>query len=320
MAPIDQAIKASTQEHLDIHTIKEHLVILKDGSAAMVLQTSAINFGLFSEEEQDAAIYGYAGLLNSLSFPIQILMRSTRKDITQYLEYVDEQIQKTRSQKIKEQIIKYRAFIKSLVKENRVLEKKFYIVIPYSLYEVSISASNFNPFAKAPQKPAADDDYILNKAKLTLYPRRDHLIRQLARIGLQARQLNTQELVSMFYRIYNPTSNGSQQVSLPEDYETTSVESTTRPTGVVSSLAQTEAAAAAATQIPSAPVSQTPTPNPVTNPTYMPPTSPIAPMPNQPAPTPLQNSYMPPTQTPTPVAPPAPIQNTPPTPPAAPQF
>jgi len=61
-------IRASTQEHLDIYTIKNHLVFLKDGSVALVLRTTAINFNLLSEEEQDATIYAYAGLLNSLSF------------------------------------------------------------------------------------------------------------------------------------------------------------------------------------------------------------------------------------------------------------
>ena len=234
MASFDTAIRATTQEHLDIFTIKEHLIILKDGSAAMVLQTSAINFGLLSEEEQDAAIYGYANLLNSLSFNIQILLRSVRKDITQYLEFVDEQIQKTRSQKIKEQIIKYRSFIKSLVKENKVLEKKFYLVIPYSSFEMGLQASSLNPFTKSPQKPPYEVDYILGKAKLTLYPRRDHLVRQLARVGIQARQLDTQELVTLFYRVYNPASY-NPNLTLPEDYETTLVESSDKPRGIVTS-------------------------------------------------------------------------------------
>ena len=78
-------IKASTQEHLDIYTIKDHLVFCKDGSVALVLQTTAINFGLLSDEEQDATIYSYAALINSLSFPIQILIRSQRKDVSEYI-------------------------------------------------------------------------------------------------------------------------------------------------------------------------------------------------------------------------------------------
>ena len=199
-------IKASTQEHLDIYAIKDHLVFLKDGSAALVLKTTAINFNLLSEEEQDATIYAYAGLLNSLSFPIQILVRSQRKNISDYLNLIDTRIQSTSSQKIKEQLLAYRQFVKSLVKENRVLEKKFYVIIPFSTIELGLSKSSFNPFAKSPQKPPFDLVYIEEKASTTLYPRRDHLIRQFARIGLKASQLTTSELVTFFYTIYNQGS------------------------------------------------------------------------------------------------------------------
>ncbi|MBI3954685.1 hypothetical protein HY333_01435 [Candidatus Collierbacteria bacterium] len=197
-------IKASTQEHLDIYTIKDHLIFLKDGSVALVLQTTAINFGLLSEEEQDATIYAYAALLNSLSFSAQILIRSKRKDVSEYINLLDDRIQSVKSQKIKESIIKYRQFIKSLVKDNRVLEKRFYIIIPMTSIEMGVTGNTFNPFAKPPQKPPFDLDYIAEKAFLTLYPRRDHLIRQLARIGLKAHQLTSPELISLFHNIYNP--------------------------------------------------------------------------------------------------------------------
>lgn len=200
-------IKASTQEQLDIYTIKDHLVYLKDGSVALVLQTTAINFGLLSDEEQDATIYSYAALINSLSFPIQILIRSQRKDVSEYIELLDNRIQEVQSQKIKENIIKYRHFIKSLVKENRVLEKRFYVAIPFSTIDLGITTSAFNPFAASPQKPPFDLSYIGEKAMLALYPKRDHLIRQFARIGLKARQLTTPELISLFYSAYNPEAS-----------------------------------------------------------------------------------------------------------------
>ena len=200
-------IKASTQEHLDIYAIKDHLVFLKDGSAALVLKTTAINFNLLSEEEQDATIFAYAGLLNSLSFPIQILIRSQRKNISDYLNLIDNRIQAVSSQKVKEQLLAYRQFVKSLVKENRVLEKKFYVIIPFSTVELGLSKSSFNPFAQSPQKPPFDLVYIEEKASTTLYPRRDHIIRQFARIGLKAQQLTTSELVTLFYTIYNQSSS-----------------------------------------------------------------------------------------------------------------
>jgi hypothetical protein len=199
-------IKSSTQEHLDIYTIKNHLVFLKDGSVALVLKTTAINFNLLSEEEQDATIYAYAGLLNSLSFSIQILIRSQRKNISDYLDLIDNRIQITASQKVKEQLLSYRQFVKSLVKENRVLEKKFFIIIPFSTIELGVTKSTFNPLAKFPQKPPFDLDYIEEKASMALYPRRDHIIRQFSRLGLRASQLTTPELVNLFYNIYNQSN------------------------------------------------------------------------------------------------------------------
>lgn len=201
-----EVIKASTQESLDIYTIRNHLIFLKDGSCALVLKTNALNFNLLSEEEQDATIYTYAGLLNSLSFSIQILIRSQRKNISDYINLLDDSIQKTQSQKVKESLLSYRQFVKSLVKENRVLEKRFYIVLSFSAIELGISKSTFNPFAKDPQKPPYDLEYIEEKSSMAIYPRRDHVIRQLARIGLKATQLNTTELVTLFYNIYNQSS------------------------------------------------------------------------------------------------------------------
>lgn len=214
-----EVIKASTQEHLDIYTIKNHLVFLKDGSCSLVVKTTALNFNLLSEEEQDATIYTYAGLLNSLSFSIQILIRSQRKNISDYITLLDTSIQGTSSQKVKESLLSYRQFVKSLVKENRVLEKKFYIILTFSAIELGITKSTFNPFAKDPQKPPYDLEYIEEKASMALYPRRDHVIRQFARIGLKASQLTTTELVTLFYSIYNQSSSSpltSDKVSFNE--------------------------------------------------------------------------------------------------------
>lgn len=203
---MNYAIKASTQEHLDVYMIVNDIIVLKDGSCAQVVQTNAINFDLLSEEEQEAIMFAYAGMLNSLSFYVQILVRSQRKDISSYLELLDDHIQNISSQKIKEATIRYRRFIKSLVKEKRVLEKQFYIIIPFTTLELGITASTFNPFAKRPNKPPYDINHIIEKAGMILNPRRDHIIHQLARIGLKSRQLNTQELINLFYHEYNTSS------------------------------------------------------------------------------------------------------------------
>ncbi|HCQ92586.1 TPA: hypothetical protein DIU13_01235, partial [Candidatus Beckwithbacteria bacterium] len=121
-------IKASTQDHLDIEDIRNDLVILKDGSCCLILQTTAVNFSLLSEGEQDATIYAYAGMLNSLTFPVQILIHSQKKNIQSYLALLNTQEQKIKNPLLKGQLVKYRDFITQTVKENDVLDKKFYIV------------------------------------------------------------------------------------------------------------------------------------------------------------------------------------------------
>ncbi len=223
---LNKALKSTTQDHLNVYTIKDDLLILKDGSAALVLQLNAINFGLLSEQEQDAIIYAYASLLNSLSFPVQILMRSIRKDISDYIQRLDNNLKQTQSQKLKEQVVKYRSFIKNLVKKNKVLEKKFYLVIPYSQLTLKETFSQgLNPFSSKQQKPSYKIDYILKKAKDNLFPRRDHLISQFSSLGLQAQQLNTKQLMALFYKIYNPDNpEGLPNQAEPDQYQTTAVQ------------------------------------------------------------------------------------------------
>src|SRR3989338_6459383 len=106
-------IAATTQDYLNLADISNDLVLLKDGGAALVLATSAVNFGLLSEPEQDAIIYAYAALLNSLTFPIQILIRSQTKDISQYQEFLHRQQEKTSQVSRRQQIDRYRQFVES---------------------------------------------------------------------------------------------------------------------------------------------------------------------------------------------------------------
>src|SRR3989344_308303 len=211
MAP---AITATTQQHLNIEDIQSDLLLLKNGAAAMVLQTSAVNFGLLSEPEQDAIIYTYAGLLNSLTFPIQILIRSQRKDISHYLDLLKQQQLRVASPVHRLQIDKYRRFVESLVKEGNILDKKFYIVIPFSALELGIATTtktslNFFKSKKTSALPFPKD-YIIQRAKTNLEPKRDHLIHQLNRIGLRSRALTTPELIQLFFDIYNPDSQGTK--------------------------------------------------------------------------------------------------------------
>lgn len=179
----------STQQDLPIADIKNDIVFLKSGDYALILQTSAVNFGLLSENEQISIIASFAGMLNSLSFPIQILIRSKRLDITTYLKKLDDSYYHQPNPLLAQLIAKYRSFIEKTIRENEVLDKQFYIVVPLWSYEIGVISIN------SPEQ--------LKKVLNTLIPRRDHLIRQLSGIGLQAKQLKSEELVKLFYDIYN---------------------------------------------------------------------------------------------------------------------
>ena len=216
MDPAQAPIRASTQEHLSIEDIKDDIVILKNGSCCIVLQTNAVNFNLLSETEQEAIIYAYAGMLNSLSFPIQIIIHSQHKDVSAYLKLLKKQVDLQKSEKRKQQIIQYQKFIEKTVKENEVLDKKFYIVIPFSLLELGISSS-LKQSTKSSSKLPYSKEYILNRAKTNLLPKKDHLIKQFSQLGLKAVQLNTKQLIELFYGIYNPDAVG-QKLSGTEEY------------------------------------------------------------------------------------------------------
>ncbi len=196
-------IKGSTQDHLPIEDIRDDLVILKDGSCCLVLEASAINFSLLSEKEQEAMIFAYAALLNSLSFPIQILVRSQRKNISAYLRLLDSQEKNLDQPLLKQQLAKYKEFVQETIKKNEVLDKKFYVVIPFSVLELGTIKSAVSLIKKSQSLPFPKD-YILERAKTNLVPKKDHLMKQFSRLGIKTRSLTTKELINLFFTIYNP--------------------------------------------------------------------------------------------------------------------
>lgn len=200
-------VRASTQDHLDIEDVRNNLFILKDGSCGLILQTTAVNFSLLSEGEQDAIIYAYAGLLNSLTFPIQIVIKSQKKNIGSYLALLNDQKPKIKNPLLRNQLEKYYLFIQKTVQENEVLDKKFYLVIPFSSLELGLKSTLSSTVRKRTGLPY-DKDFIIQKAQTSLIPKRDHLISQLTRLGLQTRQLTTPDIIKLFFEYYNPESGG----------------------------------------------------------------------------------------------------------------
>src|SRR3989339_625113 len=192
-------VKASTQSFIEIEEIKDDVVLMKDFSAATVIEVSAVNFWLLSSEEQSSMIYSYAGLLNSLSFPVQILIISKKMDISAYLDYLDDKINKMTVDLMKKRLNSYKEFIKNIIKKNTVLEKRFFFIVPFSPLELGISGASPGSLNKG---------YIISRAKTSLYPKRDNLIRLLLKNGLKGTVLLAQELSELFYNLYNPSATG----------------------------------------------------------------------------------------------------------------
>lgn len=206
----DKPIVASSQKHLPIADITDDIVLYKDGGAAIVLESTSLNFGLLSEKEQQAVIAAYAALLNSLSFPIQIVVRSQRKDISSYMKYLDDAAKRIKNPKLAQIMQDYQAFVSETTKKKNVLGKRFFIVIPFSPLELGVTKSILAITKRGGPLPFPKP-YVIKKAKISLYPRRDHLIRQAGRLGIKLRQLSTQELVSLFYSVYNPEKPASKK-------------------------------------------------------------------------------------------------------------
>jgi len=182
-------MKATTQKFIEIEGVLDDVLILSGRRACLVLEVTAANFALMNKEEQDGKIASYASLLNSLSFPIQIVIRSKKLDISNYLKLLETKENESLNLPLKERIKEYRAFIADLVKVNTVLDKKFYIVAPYTFLE----------------KPGAD---FIASAKSSLRSKAESLKSQLTRLNIPSKTLKQEELIKLFYELYNEDREG----------------------------------------------------------------------------------------------------------------
>lgn len=210
-------IRASTQSFTEIEVIDHDMVMFTDGSCAVAITATAVNFGLLSEKEQDAIIYAYAGLLNSLSFPIEILIRTQHKDVTAYLKILEDAEKLQKNPKLAANMKSYRQFVARTVKEKDVLDKKFYIILPFSYLELGASAKMIISGGSKTRGLPYPRQYIFERALTVLTPKKDHIIRLLNRIGLQAKPLPNEQLTRLFFEIYN---QGSPALT-PEDMQKT---------------------------------------------------------------------------------------------------
>lgn len=207
----DEPIRDSTQAHLPIAEITEDLVLFKDGGAALVLESTSLNFGLLSDTEKEAVIAAYASLINSLSFSIQIVIRTQRKDISNYLDYLDEKASQVKGEKMQRLFVSYRKFVMETTRKRNVLGKRFFIIIPFSPFEMG-AGSSMKVFTKRKKGPLPfTKKHVLKKAKVALLPKKDHIVRQAARLGLRLRQLDVEQITHLYYDVYNPKADAVKE-------------------------------------------------------------------------------------------------------------
>lgn len=203
----------STQSILDIAEIKEGVIMLKDGSLRAVIAVSSTNFSLKSGEEQSAIINSYQSFLNSLTFPIQILMQSRKLDVHSYLDKLRSTVQEQTNELLRMQTQEYIEYISKLIESASIMNKTFYIVVPYFAGVVT-KQSFFSKFGKIlnPVGGISSQQREFEKNREQLSQRVNQILGGLGGIGLRSIILSTEELIELLYNSYNLSS--TQQIKI----------------------------------------------------------------------------------------------------------
>jgi len=211
MPPFSQSKSAqASQDFLPIETIRDGVIVLKHGQGLRaVLMVSGHNFALKSEEEQDAITFQYENFLNSLDFSLQFVIHSRRLNIQPYLVQLSERKKEETNELLKVQIDEYVEFVKTFIDLAHIVAKTFFVVVPFqpSLVERrrGILAAFLGRASGGAAKPDGAEEEEFTQFKLQLLQRVDTLGAGLRRLGLREALLGTEELIELFYGLYNPT-------------------------------------------------------------------------------------------------------------------
>lgn len=218
--PAPPSNKSSTQNTLQIAEIRDGVVIMNDGSFRAVVMVKSINFDLMSPSERESVEFSYQGFLNSLYFPIQIFIRSQKVDLRPYIEKLDKIRSEHDNMLLAMLMEDYITYIDQLSAQTNIMDKKFYIVIPFfpkpEVQKAIMQSANFftgivNIFNKTEQKVVINEG-DLTKAKDELRNRVQAVLGGLAQSGIQGLPLDTQELIELYYDTYNPDTATRQQL------------------------------------------------------------------------------------------------------------
>ena len=204
----------ASQEFVPIEEIRDGVVVQKNGSLAMVLLVSSINFALKSAEEQQGIIFQYQNFLNSLDFSIQLYIQSRRLDIRPYISLLDHRLKEQVNDLIKIQTREYIQFIKTFTDSTAIMTKTFFVVIPYDPPVIAKNQSMFSGlFGNKKNRNLKQKEETFEENRAQLEERAAVVAQGLSRCGVRALPLGTEELVELYYKIFNP---GELDKPIPE--------------------------------------------------------------------------------------------------------
>jgi hypothetical protein len=211
----------STQRYLQFAGAHDDILILKNGGLRAVLEVSSVNFNLKSETEQEAIIRGYQQFLNALNFPVQILVRSRKLDIDQYIDSLKEKLKTQVNPLLRNQMAEYIEYIMRLIEYSDIMEKRFFVVVPVNPPRAE-KKGLFTDFL-AYIKPSDTVANILTRRrefaelKREMDSRLNVVTTSLENCGVSVRQLNTAEIIQILYQAYNPELSRTQKMGAIEE-------------------------------------------------------------------------------------------------------
>jgi len=215
---------ASTQDNVQIAGIKDGVAILKTGQYRIILEVAAINFSLKSEEEQNSLVMQYQGFINSLHFPIQIVVRSKKLDLSPYINNIKKIALNQTNELIRMQTEDYADFVSQLINLANIMKKTFYVVVgydPLNISQVSFLDKIFKKDQAIGKIKISEEEFIHNTKELR--QRAESVASGLGGLGLHCQQLGTKEIIELFYSIYNPEIAGKERLGNSEEFSSSFV-------------------------------------------------------------------------------------------------
>jgi hypothetical protein len=197
----------TTQDFIPIQEIRDGIIILKNGGMRAVILASSLNFALKSQDEQSSILMQFQNFVNSLDFSVQIFIQSKKLDIRPYMALLEDRYKEQATELMKVQVREYIEFIRTFVENTSIMSKSFFVVIPY---DPPIIGGKANPVSKlfGSKKSAAETatsaDAQFAEYRTQLEQRVAVVEQGLVRCGVRTAELGTEEVVELFYKIFNP--------------------------------------------------------------------------------------------------------------------